>query len=754
MLVGSRIGRRAGKRPFHLFSTWEKYYPGLDEYKSLVLSEGGSIVDESALKEEITYIQENELGDKIGYLVSKDFGVKTGTEPLGRESFIAFSFDDGKSGDYDTYTRMAAKGTARGTSYINAKYIGTAGYLTWEQISEMYNDGWDFQCHSYSHAMDDTYGASSELWELTDAEVVAEIVNNNTAFTTNGLPLPVHHAFPRYIADNRVLELLSSYRKSFRGRNRDIDNYSTFSTYYGANWWGAEGYSVDYTSGASMILAKQYIDKAVSNKDCFHIHGHATEATNFPDLLDYCIAAGVEYGTVSQLYNKINVYRNRLFNLIKNDYGVLSVMDYDAKIGDYDGVVVFTDTLANIGATIADRYKDAGYNVMFWDDTADTAQEYAIPANTPYHDEVAVTANTDDRLIFAVNHGLTTENLFYLTGDVAPGGLAFDTLYAVQAKSGTTALYVKIPGGSRIDITSTGTNVKLSTYGYREALRTVYTGLDGVEGITKRVYGVNGGSRDFNLSYRGGTGTINNINIGLFKNLGKGSTAGMLLRDNMLTGEINDIIVNCQYITSLDLRNNYLEGGIDNICYLTNLTDLYLTRNLLTGAIPSAIGDLVNINLNIYLDNNQFSGTIPESIKNLILVTRFVFNTNQLSGYVKGTFNANMVNCIVVNLSSNAITTQSHIIDIIEDCSAMVTATSKALTLNVSGGTNASMADTNQGGIWGDFSGVAAPSDLAVALKNIDITKAGTVTLTDITAPGVSGDGTGFPAGFGNWWRA
>jgi len=66
---------------------------------------------------------------------------------------------------------------------------------------------------------------------------------------------------------------------------------------------------------------------------------------------------------------------------------------------------------------------------------------------------------------------------------------------------------------------------------------------------------------------------------------------------------------------------------------------------------------------------------------------------------------------------------------------------------------NASMADTNQGGIWGDFSGTAAPSNVAIAYKSLIKTKSVTITMQGIATPGGSGDGTGFPAGFGDWYR-
>lgn len=69
-------------------------------------------------------------------------------------------------------------------------------------------------------------------------------------------------------------------------------------------------------------------------------------------------------------------------------------------------------------------------------------------------------------------------------------------------------------------------------------------------------------------------------------------------------------------------------------------------------------------------------------------------------------------------------------------------------------GNNASMVDTNQGGIWGDFDGETTPSALAIAYKSLRRSKSVTVELTGITVPGATGDGTGFPAGFGDWYRS
>ena len=62
-----------------------------------------------------------------------------------------------------------------------------------------------------------------------------------------------------------------------------------------------------------------------------------------------------------------------------------------------------------------------------------------------------------------------------------------------------------------------------------------------------------------------------------------------------------------------------------------------------------------------------------------------------------------------------------------------------------------SMADTNIPGRWFDENG--EPTDVAKALKTLVKEKSVVVSLKGLTMPGESGDGVGFPTGFGDWWR-
>jgi len=63
-----------------------------------------------------------------------------------------------------------------------------------------------------------------------------------------------------------------------------------------------------------------------------------------------------------------------------------------------------------------------------------------------------------------------------------------------------------------------------------------------------------------------------------------------------------------------------------------------------------------------------------------------------------------------------------------------------------------SMADTNIPGRWFDENG--EPTDVAKALKKLVKEKSVVVSLKGLAMPGESGDGVGFPTGFGDWWRS
>lgn len=84
----------------------------------------------------------------------------------------------------------------------------------------------------------------------------------------------------------------------------------------------------------------------------------------------------------------------------------------------------------------------------------------------------------------------------------------------------------------------------------------------------------------------------------------------------------------------LKLNNNELEGPIPEVGNLTELTFIDLTRNKLSGTIPSNLLQLPNLEF-VYLGHNGISGSLPDfcsSIKNSTVLQDVFLNNNQLTG--------------------------------------------------------------------------------------------------------------------------
>ena len=161
-------------------------------------------------------------------------------------------------------------------------------------------------------------------------------------------------------------------------------------------------------------------------------------------------------------------------------------------------------------------------------------------------------------------------------------------------------------------------------------------------------------------------------------------------------------------------------------------------------------GDITNFTSLTYLVfPARLSGDIGSA--NMVNgITTLILNPCRMNTYTGGATWSNAA--VTINPSTGYGYDQTEIGNIIIDMNNSASGpASKTIALQ---GANASMADTNQGGIWGDFSGVPAPTALATAYKNMIRVKLNTLTLNGITVPGVSGDGSGFPAGFGNWYRS
>lgn len=181
---------------------------------------------------------------------------------------------------------------------------------------------------------------------------------------------------------------------------------------------------------------------------------------------------------------------------------------------------------------------------------------------------------------------------------------------------------------------------------------------------------------------------------------------------------------------------------------LTNLVDLLTAFFSGSNTIGGIINGLTKLTSIEGRGNTEVGGD-PGLMVSASLI-KFYWLTSRFTEYTEGATwgNANITIITAVGYGLNQSEQANLLIDVNNSAGG---SSGKAITL---AGSNASMSDTTQGGIWGNFDGETSPSALATAYKSLIRTKSNTLVLLGITVPGVSGDGTGFPAGFGDWYRS
>jgi hypothetical protein len=116
-----------------------------------------------------------------------------------------------------------------------------------------------------------------------------------------------------------------------------------------------------------------------------------------------------------------------------------------------------------------------------------------------------------------------------------------------------------------------------------------------------------------------------------------GHVTSLDLHDNHLSGGIPSSLGNLTKLQSLDFNQNQLGGSIpSSLGSLSNLQELYLPNNQLSGSIPSSLGNLSKLD-RLALCGNNLTGGIPPSLGNLSSLQHLYLHTNQLSGGVPDT---------------------------------------------------------------------------------------------------------------------
>ena len=134
-----------------------------------------------------------------------------------------------------------------------------------------------------------------------------------------------------------------------------------------------------------------------------------------------------------------------------------------------------------------------------------------------------------------------------------------------------------------------------------------------------------------------------------------GRVMGLRLEGNGLSGAIPSELGRLVNLESLHFNGGHLGGGIPSeLGLLSDLEHLVLDHNDLSGVIPAELGRLSNLGL-LRLDHNQLIGEIPPELGNLSKLTVLGLNDNQLSGEIPQEL-GNLTNLESLALSDNQLT--------------------------------------------------------------------------------------------------
>ncbi|XP_071733736.1 uncharacterized protein [Rutidosis leptorrhynchoides] len=139
--------------------------------------------------------------------------------------------------------------------------------------------------------------------------------------------------------------------------------------------------------------------------------------------------------------------------------------------------------------------------------------------------------------------------------------------------------------------------------------------------------------------------------IGLLSNL-----VELSLRGNWLTGKIPaGLLANLTQLTHLDLSLNNFMGLIPpSLTNLTQLTHLDLSRNNFTGPIPPSLTNLTQLT-HLDLSQNKFTGAIPSSLTDLTQLTDLHLSQNKFTGPFPSSL-TNLTQLTDLDLSQNKFT--------------------------------------------------------------------------------------------------
>lgn len=116
-------------------------------------------------------VSENSFKQQMDYLFRNNFVSVVPEDLLTLGDFrnyrlIMITFDDGNASDCSVALPVMAGYGFRGVSFITTSFVGLPGFLSWDKVTELNNNGFSVQSHTHTHALLDTVDRETASKEL------------------------------------------------------------------------------------------------------------------------------------------------------------------------------------------------------------------------------------------------------------------------------------------------------------------------------------------------------------------------------------------------------------------------------------------------------------------------------------------------------------------------------------------------------------------------------------------------------------
>jgi peptidoglycan/xylan/chitin deacetylase (PgdA/CDA1 family) len=194
---------------------------------------------------------------------------------------------------------MLSKGFGGGVAYIYTNAIGTPGYLTWEQASEMYAAGWDIGNH----------GNHTDMTLYTQEELEVILENCSSTIEAHGMPIGARQVCYPFGFHNATVDAAMAATGMLTGRD------ATWKALFPddpPNKYYLPSFPV--SSSVSANDAISIVENAVRSGHVLilQFHGIMDEGAEprwstdkFHTLVDWMESKGIQLTSISKLYERL-----------------------------------------------------------------------------------------------------------------------------------------------------------------------------------------------------------------------------------------------------------------------------------------------------------------------------------------------------------------------------------------------------------------------------------------------------------------